>query len=529
MKRRLHLQYGVLVLVAGLAVAPAVAQCVAEDFESDALLTPVTTQVEGVTIRVAGQTCHGSPKLYMRVADSFYGDNFGSQVLVIDTGCPDFSDDYLEMIFEQDQGEVRFLLGPWATTYSVRVYDAPTGGTLIQTQKIVIPGSGFAGVQHAVRVARAARDIRRIEVEANSSGHEAIDHLTFGQDTTPPEVTIASPDPLECVYGEVVVSGTVCDPDGAYDRDRLEYRRVWPSPQTDWTLVREFVNSPVCSTSSLYNWDTADTAVADGIYLLRVTSINACGLATSEEVIVQVNNTFDSVALRSPSPHSIIGGTVCFDGTAWERTCFDHYVVEYRPASGGTWQPVDPAHPTYTSMVTNDPLASWSTGGLPDDDYVVALGGFTSGGASKSHQVAITLDNTPPVAKISAPDTCSNVEGVVEIEGTAYDEHLHAWRLQLFNPLTQAWTLLADGTSNVSGDLLGVWDTAGLAPCIYLLRLRVTDAALIDACIDPRPNVTDCYLPVAVGLGGVADLDYDGDVDMHDFKIFMTLFTGPLP
>ncbi len=519
---------GAMVVFAAVA-APAAGQCVLADFEEFPVNMPLTTQLDGVTFYVVGQSCDGNPVLYLRIADEFYGENFSSKVLLIDTGCPDFSSDYLRMVFDDKQGDVRFSLGPWAGTYYVRAYASASGGAPISAQTVIIPGTGFVGATQTVQVTRAQRDIRRIEIQAAVSGHEAIDHLYFGHDDTPPEVQIDYPAPLDCINGTITVTGVVCDEDGAYDRDRLEAMRIWPSPQTEWTLVREYVGSQVCDPSSLYSWDTTEPEFTDGVYVLRVTSINACGLATTEELTVYVDNSFNTVQIQNPNHGDIVGGTVCFDGTAWEQTCFDNYIVRYKPVGGGSWLPVDPSNPTYGSTVTNNPLAWWvNAPNLPDGDYLVALAGNTTTGATASDQILLTIDNTPPVAQITSPSPCANVEGVVQVTGTVFDENIDDWSLQYFNPITQTWSYIEDDSDNASG-ILANWDTSGLTPCFYLLRLRAKDNATVNRCSDPDPHVTDFYLPIAVGLGGTTDLDMDGDTDLADFALFMESFTGPLP
>ena len=284
------------------ATAPfTAAQCEMEDFEGFAVDTAITAQIDGVTFSVVPQSCDNNPTLYMRIRDEFYGDNFSSKVLLIDTGCPDFSDDYLRMLFSEAHDDVSFTLGPWAgpgCTYQVRVYDVPSGGAPIETQTIDIPGTGFVDVRRLVQITRPEPDIRRIEIESSASGHEAIDNLIFGQDDTPPTVEIHTPAFQECVCGTMEMTGIVCDYDGAYDRDMLEYMRVWPSTESDWTLVREYANSPVCDPGSLYTWDTTEPGIIDGVYVLRVTVTNACGLTSTAQLTVYVDNEFDALDLR---------------------------------------------------------------------------------------------------------------------------------------------------------------------------------------------------------------------------------------
>ena len=72
----------------------------------------------------------------------------------------------------------------------------------------------------------------------------------------------------------------------------------------------------------------------------------------------------DDLVLRAPTNNQILGGTVCFDGTA-DDSCFNNYTVKYSVSPFTTFNPVDPANPVYNSAVINDPLASWSTNAGP--------------------------------------------------------------------------------------------------------------------------------------------------------------------
>jgi|GEM_PF-3543499 len=515
----------VVIMVLFMCTATAAAQCVSYDMEEFAVGQPITSHLGEAVFYVSGQSCGGTPLLYNRIQDEFYGDTFSSKVLLIDTGCPDFSDDYMTMAFYDNQGDIHFTLGPWAGSYEIRAYNTTSGGTPLEVQTIVIPGTGFQDAHYPVHITRAEWDIRRIEIEAAGSGHEAIDNLSFGQDDTPPEVRIDVPAPFECLADEAEVRGIVCDEDGNYDRDRLEYLRTWPNPQSDWTLVREFVGSQVCESGALYNWDTTEPGIVDGIYVLRVTAINACGLKASAEVTVYVDNNFDSIEFQEPESGTIVGGNICFEGTAWERTCFDHYVVRYRPAGGGSWAPVDPNHPEYDSNVTNEQFAWWTDAAtLQDGDYYVVLAGYTTSGASASHQITLTLDNTPPAANIVQPAICEHLEGEVEFVGTAYDENFLQWKLQYWNPVTLRWDDIDSGTSPVVNDMLAYWDTSEMPTCYYVVRLRVWDSAIVDTCGDSWRRHADHYLAVSIGESCPGDLDGDGDVDLSDLATLLAVY-----
>ena len=517
----------------GVAATIAAAQCRTIDFENAAIGAPITTHYGDVYFYIVGQTCDGDPPLYMRVQDEFYGDEHGSKVLQIDTGCPDFSDDYLRMIFMDYQDDISFLVGPYASGYSyaVRAYDSASGGTLLETQVITPPGTGFVGVRTTVQISRPTRDVRRVEVEASGSGHEAIDNLVFGQDDTAPTVQIDSPAADACVCGEVLLEGIVCDDDGAYDRDRLEVRRVWPTADPDWTLVREFVGSQVCTSDSLYEWDVDDPndPVAEGLYIMRVTAVNECGLTASDEITVYVDSDFDTVDFDKPTFGSVVGGDICFDGTLWDMSCFEYYTVKYRPTSGGLFAPVDPGIPTYDTRVANDPFAWWTAAaGLPDGQYEIQAAGHTQCGATASKAITITLDNTPPVAELAAPSPCQIANNSIKFTGTATDANLDHWELQYWDPWTSGWVDIHVSTTPVAAKTLYTWDVSGLSPCFYAVRLRVWDTALVNICDDVVRHRTDRYLAVGVGLGsGIpGDVNCDGAVNFADIDPFVECITS---
>jgi hypothetical protein len=511
-----------LVLALGAIVATAAttaAQCASYDFEDLPVGTAVTSQYDGVTFSVEPQSCGGNPTLYMRIADEFSGHSFSSQVLLIDTGCPDFSSDYLLMEFDDTQSDVTFTLGPWAGRYWITVYnedDVP-----IQHYPVEIPGVGFMDVHWSVHVHRTAGDIKTIKIEESVGLFEAIDDLSFGQDDTPPTAEIHTPGLMDCVCGTVRVEGIACDYDGAYDRDRLEYLRVWPTADSDWTLIGEYVGYPVCEPGLLYNWDTTEPDVTDGVYLLRLTVINACGLSSNTQVTVYVDKEFDTLIIRRPLHDAIVGGEICFDGTVWDRHCFESYTVDYYDPNATEWLPVDPNNPVYHTTVINDPFAYWvAASGLPDGDYDIRVRAHPQCGGTATDGITLTLDNTWPVAKITEPFPCSKVAGVVEFIGTAADAHLDHWTLDYYDHVEKTWVMIATGETSLYGEVLGTWDTSGLDPCYYVVRLRVWDQAIVDMCSDPDPHRSDAYLAVAVGECA-GDLDGDGDTDHSDLGILL--------
>lgn len=502
-------------LALAACLAPGIAaraECPAIDFENLAANTAVTSQYSGVTFSVQPQTCNNIPTLYMRIYAPPNGTSSGTKCIKIDAGCPDFSDDYLRMVFALPQSEVSFTLGDWATTYTVRYYSTTSGAGLIGSFSVVIPpaGGGDVGVHRRVTVTSASNNIRRIEVQGATSTFEAIDDLTFDVDQTPPIAEISVPTYESCDCDNFVsVRGRACEDNGVYDHDTLHYM---PVGGTTWTLV-DSATLPQCTTNgALYTWNT--TAVPDGCYFLRLTVENKCGLISEAVTVVCLDRTIGGT-MRSPAGGTILGGTVCIDGTVNDR-CFDHYTVDRKPVASGAYAPVDAAHPQYPGTVINDPLASWDTRAVSDGDYLLRLAAFDSCGHSSSNQVTVTVDNTLPTALITSPTSCSARNGVVQVSGTASDAHLQGWVLQYTGDGTHGWVTIASGNASVVNGILALWDTTALAPCAYALRLVVTDQSVVD-CNGASRNQAEYTVTLDIVSDPLAqDTDADGMPDVWE-------------
>ena len=138
-------------IVAGVlwAASAAPADTVTIDFEDYAVGTIITNQYDGVTFSAPPDSCGGSPPVRPIIVTPNGGTSSPTRGLSVQTGCPDFSPDFLRMIFDQPQGEVTFTVGDSPGTHQVRAYNVPVGEAAGQLR------DRYAGVcQHALNVQR---------------------------------------------------------------------------------------------------------------------------------------------------------------------------------------------------------------------------------------------------------------------------------------------------------------------------------------------------------------------------------------
>jgi hypothetical protein len=508
----IHLTLGLLAQAWFVVVGNAAGSgCYTIDFDDLALNTRVTDQYSGVVFSVQPQSCGNTPTLYMRVTAPANGTSSGTKCIKIDNGCPDFSPDYLRMLFDAPHRDVSFDVGDWATTYTIRYYSTTSGTSgRIGTLTVVIPPStgGEVGVHRRVTVSAPTASIRRVEVESANDNREAIDDLTFDLDSTPPIAEISSPGSESCVCVGSSVIGSAQDPDFPIAGYRLEFKT--PSAAS-WTLMRH-------STTAVVNGELGiwPTTAAAGYQLLRLTVTNACDLVSSDLRLVWLNRNFDSLDIRSPDKGQVLGGTICVDGTAWDH-CAGAIALHSRSATSASWRRFDSVS---TNWVITDSLGSWNTSTAVDGDYQIRLVGSDDCGNAVTNVVTVTVDNQPPLATMTSLTPCSITGGSVDIRGTVTDPHLDSWVLQYTGGNMRGWVTLASGTNNVVDGLLGKWDTSALIPCAYTLRLVAGDKSVRD-CNGALRNQSEDVVSVSTLNCAATDTDRDGMPDAWEIAHFL--------
>ncbi|HVM46994.1 MAG TPA: hypothetical protein VMU04_03155 [Candidatus Acidoferrum sp.] len=332
---------------------------------------------------------------------------------------------------------------------------------------------------------------------------------------TPPTAQITSPSSTN-VCSMVNVVGSASDPGGLPVGYTLQYQYL-PWNSAPGPLMTFASGSGPVVNGLLGVWD--NSTLPAGSYHLHLVVTNNCNLSTTADAYVYVCGTgMSDHSVSWPVAGSVVGGSVCIKGFVWD-TCFSYYVVEYRPAGVGNFQPVDAAHPTYTSVVYNDVLAWWKTTdatGVPlvaDGKYDIRVTTCNCCGNCVTNPVfTVIVDNTPPIATITSPQSCTRVSGLVPVVGAVADNNWGTWLLQYSDPDTHSWVTIISASASQSG-VLGVWDTTRLPACSYVLRLWAQDSAVLQC--DPDLHHTteylvpvttqDCPIPPSVGASMISN------------------------
>ncbi len=423
-----------------------------------------------------------------------------------------------------------------AGTYQVYTYGAQPGETFVPSFFIgleindqFVPGSGKSiggtvltqqfteGKTHVVHtVTLDGGDSLRV-IAYDGSGEfgdpvaiNGIQIVSVGE----PEAVITSPDFLNCACDPVLITGTAAAGEGGFAKYTLEWSADGNAP---WNLIQTS-SSPVTN-GVLASWDASN--LAEGYYVVRLTSQALGGKTSTATTTVYLDKSFDPMTI-SPQDNQILGGNVCVGGTIWDH-CYSFARIEYKPASGGSYQVIDPSSPSYLQTAINQTMGVWSTDAGPtsvaDGSYNIRVTGHTTCGNTAQVVRQVTIDNTPPLVVILSPGGCTATGcDPVQIVGTVFDANIEGWSVQYTGGNSNGWVTIGSGTGNVSNGVLATFDPTDLPACCYTIRVVAHDKALVN-CNGAFDNRTERLVTIDVGLPG--DVNGDGAVNSQDLNIIL--------
>jgi hypothetical protein len=176
-------------------------------------------------------------------------------------------------------------------------------------------------------------------------------------------------------------------------------------------------------------------------------------------VNVAVDNTSPTVTVVSPKDAMNVHSEISIEAYADDKSGIEG--VEFEVETTSTAMTLDSA--------TGHWIASLDTTTLSDGLYVINVKATDNAGNVGSTSVAVTIDNTEPVANIDAPASNSYLHGVTEINVTGQDVSFNRTELYINGKLMAVW--------NINGSHTYLWNTSVFTDGTYMIFLKVYDDA----------------------------------------------------
>lgn len=349
----------------------------------------------------------------------------------------------------------------------------------------------------------APDDVYRAVLTAALVSNPSVTHqeqVTVVLDATAPQVLVTSPQDQAFVNGPLTIQGTIDD------ANIENYRLTLNGADGERLLDEGALNRDAHTFASLDD-------LTDGPYTLTVQARDRGQIETSAVLTVTVDKTAPKVTLSSPVGAEVFGNNrpqVDIAGTIEEGN-LAQWQLRYRLQSAGSDQ--------WTVIAQGDTLAGGAIEHqlpvgpedvLPDGSYLLSLYAVDHAGWQTEATAGIVVDNTAPLAEITAPAAEGYVKAPTAIVGTAADENLAAYRLEFAHGTCEQadrWSPIGQSQTPVQSADLAQW--IALPPDGgYCLRLTVEDTAAHTA--DVRvPVSVDTQPPVPVELsGGIENLSH---------------------
>jgi subtilase family serine protease/flagellar hook assembly protein FlgD/Tol biopolymer transport system component len=313
-------------------------------------------------------------------------------------------------------------------------------------------------------VTDAAYHVRVTATPASGGGDPQTERTSVSVDTTPPTVSAAVPAPGQFVRGTAAITGTFADAN--FDRYTVSYAAPGAPPVALAEGRQPRVDFVLATLPQL----------VDGAYVLSLVSTDLAQNSTTRDVEFVVDSTPPQAALFAPAAALVAGGpkrNVDVRGSVSDLN-LESWTLRYGlGAEPASWVPLSSGN---SAPPAGQVQATWDVGTLADGVYTLSLSATDKAGSVTETRVAVTVDNTAPVARISQPAAGTRVTAPTDIAGDATDENFASARLEFSEAGGAArFVTLADITSPVANGRLFSWQT--LPPdATYTLRLTVTDA-----------------------------------------------------
>ena len=301
-------------------------------------------------------------------------------------------------------------------------------------------------------------------------------------DNLPPKAEILTPRSEAILGEETPITGSVND--AHFSSFQLDYRAR--SSDADWQPISVIDPTLPKEANLLGIWQLPRV---DGQYQIRLQAKDQYGRVTIQTVSIMADNRAPVVEITVPAAGAIISGKIPILGSITDLY-LDQFELKVRPVenspsiltegNSADWQLIQRG----TTSLYQSQLTQWAT---PDREavYEIKLSATDISGNEKETSVVVSVDNRPPQAQISTPQSRQQTEQTVTITGIATDRNFAQYQLEY----AQGWSSLQGIQPKIwsaisarpfrtpvkSEDLLAEWRAPNLVGH-YTVRLQVTDA-----------------------------------------------------
>ncbi len=318
--------------------------------------------------------------------------------------------------------------------------------------------------------APAPDGVYRVQLVARQASNLLVterQEVTVVLDRTPPRIAMTRPS-----GGFVPASGAITG--SIEDANPASYTvSLTDSPEAPvWTVV----DSGTLSRTA-YTFGSLQ-GLKEGSYALRVEATDQGEIHSEQVIPFTIDNTAPRVTLTNPAPGPValvLGaarGALDIRGSVAEDHLDSWRIEVGAGAAPQSWTQLAQG----TAVPTAPVLFSWTPSGLADGAYTLRLVAVDKAGLTGEARALITIDNTAPVARLTAPADGGYVTAPMAVAGTASDAHPLDYRLAAAPAGSALFIEIGGGSASVEAGALAQW--SGLPPDgAYTLRLKVVDAA----------------------------------------------------
>jgi serine protease AprX len=319
------------------------------------------------------------------------------------------------------------------------------------------------------------------------AGNDAETSIVIVVDNTPPLAGINAP--VDGAYVKDIISINVTGTDTNFNRMELYINGILKQTWTE-------------SGTQTYDWNTH--AYTDGSCIIKLVVYDKAGNLETAETTVTIDNTPPSVTLISPSEDSVVSRTVNVTFSFSDENLENATLL---------------LDGKILSDITDKHFYLWNTTQTSDGEHILMLIVIDEAGNSRTFEITVTVDNTPPTAEIRKPIENTHMRGSYEVVIYGYDANLDVIEVYVNESLVDSW--------NVTGIYTYTWDTT--VDGAYQIKLLVKDKAenniteIVTVIVDnTKPSVSITSPKDGAELSGTVNINFTATDDNLD-KVFLRI------